>query len=872
MTDVTKDNLSRIESCAPWLVLVVSLTVTFLLWQNAYRASLQEQKIEFDFQVSGISDRIHRRIAYYGQVLHSVRAFYLNQHYMQRGEFTGYVASLEIAKNFPGIQGVSFAPFIDDAHKSSHIDSVRRSGLSSYEIKPEGKHPSYAPVAYIAPLDERNSRVLGFDNLRNPTRKATLELARDADRAVISEKLVLKQDGDHATQAGFLMFLPVYQRGTADSLAARRANIRGWFAASFRMDDLMACVLDERSKNLSISIFDSGTSSGNSRMYGSPEGASQRTLPLYTAVVPVEFAGRKWKMQFASLPEFEAERHRSSERNVAVAGVLLSLLLSLITWRLMRDRKRELQMTSAISRELEMRKQAEQKTQELHMFNEAILDKSPAGIAVYKASGPCVMANEACAKSIGGTVEEVLKQDFRSNASWKRNGLLDFANQAFETGLTIRHDIEGVTTFGKKVVLEHTFAPINISGDRHLLLIVNDVSDRAQAERALTESMRQLEKKELAKSRFLAAAGHDLRQPVAAATLFIDALKLTETTSRQSEIIQRLDQSMTTCNGLLDSLLNVSKLDAGMINPEYTSINVAEVFNWLEQNFAPMAGEKRLAFRLYFPMEEALLVRSDIGLVKSVLMNLVSNAIKFTAKGAILVSARRRGPDVLFQVWDSGMGIPEKHIEHIFDEFFQVDNPQRDRSGGLGLGLAIARRALTLLGGEITCRSQVGRGSVFEFRLPLESASSKVAQVPAVVPLPNEAADEPFARGKRFVVVEDDALVAQGMINWLEGLGGEVKCFHSAEDALLHAADIEYADYYIADYMLGGTLNGIQFLNLVRQQLGKPIKAVLVTGDTSTTFIRHAADCDWPVLHKPINTSKLISSLSKSPVGSSKTE
>ncbi len=860
MTDTAKDNLSRIERHAPWLVLSVSLAITLLLWQNAYRASIQEQKIEFDFQVSGIGDRIHRRITYYTQVLHSVRAFYLNQHYMERQEFTGYVASLEITRNFPGIQGISYAPLINDDYKAAHIDSVRRAGLPSYDIKPEGQHPSYAPVAYIEPLDERNSRALGFDNLSSPARKATLELARDTDGMAISEKLVLKQEEGQTTHPGFLMFLPVYLQDHAhDTVAARRANIKGWFAASFRMDDLMECVLDETSRKLRIDIFDGAISETN-RMYGPPENADGQPSPRYSVTVPVDFGGRKWTMRFASLPQFEAERHRSSERNVAVAGVLSSLLLSLITWRLMRARKRELAMTSTVSRELEKRKRAEQETLKLHLLNEAILDKSPVGIAVYKASGQCVMANEACAKAVGGTVDGLLQQDFRTSAAWKRNGLLDCADQAFTTGKTIRSDIEGLTSFGKQVMLECSFAPINISGSPHLLLIVNDVSARIEAERALTGSMHQLEEKELAKSRFLAAAGHDLRQPVAAANLFVDALRLTDPTPRQSEIIQRLDRSLSTCNGLLDSLLNVSKLDAGMIKPEPASINVAELFQWLEQNFAPMAAEKKLAFRLYFPMQKALAVRSDIGLLKSVLMNLVSNAIKFTAKGAILVSARRRGAEVLFQVWDSGKGIRGADMEHIFDEFFQVDNPQRDRSGGLGLGLAIAKRALTLLGGKISCRSLVGRGSVFEFRLPLDHTTRSSAEMLAIS-RPEGTPDLMFGTGKRFVLVEDDALVAQGMIDWLEAAGGEVSCFHSAEDALSHFSAIENADCYIADYMLGGALTGIQFLELVRQKRGKPVKAVLVTGDTSTAFIRHAAECDWPVLHKPVTASRLLSAL-----------
>lgn len=444
--------------------------------------------------------------------------------------------------------------------------------------------------------------------------------------------------------------------------------------------------------------------------------------------------------------------------------------------------------------------------------------------------------------------------------SWKR--LSTTLPQALETGIPYEVELEAVRADGKHIwMLARGEAIRDASGAiAGLHGVAMDITGRKQAEHALTESMHKLEEKELAKTRFFAAAGHDLRQPLAAANLFIDALKFGELTPQQNKIIQQLDQSMTTFKGLLDTLLNISKLDSDVIKAEHTPVNVTEVFNWLEQNFAPMAGEKQIGLKLYFPMRETLVVTSDMGLLDSVLMNLVSNAIKFTARGAILVSARKRASEVLFQVWDTGIGIADENIEHIFDEFYQIDNPQRDRTSGLGLGLAIAKRAIALLGSEITCRSRIGRGSVFEFRLPLCGSPGRVAQQGAVVAPQEDAVNDSFARGNRFVVVEDDALVAQAMTNWLEGMGGEVKNYHSAEDALLNA-NIEYADYYIVDYMLGGMLTGVQFLDLLHQKLGKPIKAVLMTGDTSSTFIRDTADFDWPVLYKPVNTFKLISSL-----------
>jgi len=380
-------------------------------------------------------------------------------------------------------------------------------------------------------------------------------------------------------------------------------------------------------------------------------------------------------------------------------------------------------------------------------------------------------------------------------------------------------------------------------------------------EKLLLNAMQKLEAKDQSKTRFLAAAGHDLRQPLAAANMFLFALKSTVTTSEQKELVQSINNSMGTFKGLLDALLNVSKLDSNMIKPECAAINVPELIIWLEENFKAMAGEKQLGFKLYFSLKHILFIHSDINLLKSVLMNLVSNAIKFSTKGAILVSARKRGADVLFQVWDTGIGIPVENIKHIFDEFYQVDNPQRDRTMGLGLGLSIVKRTLALLGGNIECRSQSGQGTVFDFCLPIAATSSVIPPQSATIDIQQHLSCDSIAQGKHFVVVEDDLMVAQATTACLEIMGGKVRCFHRAEDALL-CADIERTDYFIVDYMLGGTLNGIQFLNQLRQQLGKSVHAVLVTGDTSSNLIQDTSDFAWPVQYKPVNMPALLTSLS----------
>ena len=607
-----KANTLRLYRHIPLLVLAISLSFTFLLWRNAHFQSIASKQIEFDSLKSAIADRIVRHLKYYEQVLYSVRAFYTNQHEMERGEFAGYIVSLEYEKNFPGLQGVSFSPFILHADKPAYIKKMRQTDFAGYAIRPDGSRPSYAPVTYIEPANERNTRVLGFDNLSEPTRRALVEQVRDEDRVLASEKLRLMQNGNNDEQQGFLMFLPVYKRGAVhETIEERRTRIEGWFAAAFRANELVAAILDSTFSGLNVELYDGGEISSQSRMYG----IASQGRPLYQGIDSIDIAGRKWLMRVSSTETFEAGRNRSSEMAVAAGGSLLSFLLFLVAWLVIRHQEREQFLNTSLSKELNRREQAEKHALGLGLLQEAILNQSPAGIALYLKSGACVLANEAYAKALGSTAEALLQQGYLKNELWQQNELLALVEQVFENDHPISRDIAVVTTSGNNVILECVFAPIDISGTPHLLVIINDISERAAIEGALFESMRMLEEKEREKSRFLAAAGHDLRQPLAAANMFIETLKLSDPSSQQSKIIQKLDQSMNIFGGLLDSLLNIAKLDAGVIKPEFSPIYLPNLFSYLEENFGQVCAEKKINFRLYCPMKEELFVRCDTGLL-----------------------------------------------------------------------------------------------------------------------------------------------------------------------------------------------------------------------------------------------------------------
>ena len=385
----------------------------------------------------------------------------------------------------------------------------------------------------------------------------------------------------------------------------------------------------------------------------------------------------------------------------------------------------------------------------------------------------------------------------------------------------------------------------------HLETLVNDRT------LALSIAKETAEAATRAKTDFLAAASHDLRQPLQAIRLFNDALAVSGLNEQQTRIGNFLSKSVSSLNELLNDLLDLSRLDAGAIEPQFVVIQAEDLLGAIGAEFDAVCREKNLRLDLCCP-PQSLALFSDGNLVLTLLRNLVSNAVKYTARGGVLVGIRRRGDRAAIQVWDTGIGIAPEQMDSIFEEYFQVDNPERDRAKGVGLGLAIVRRLSKLLELRVRCRSRVGRGSVFEVSVPLADALAMHAlALPASATL-GTIAPSRFA-GKRIVVVEDDAMAAAAIKLSLETQGMQVILFVSAEDALGSAEAIG-ADYYLCDYRLPG-LDGLQFLDAIQRLSAAPIKAVLVTGDVSPDQIAIMQAFRWKVLFKPIDLCQLLSAI-----------
>jgi signal transduction histidine kinase len=396
--------------------------------------------------------------------------------------------------------------------------------------------------------------------------------------------------------------------------------------------------------------------------------------------------------------------------------------------------------------------------------------------------------------------------------------------------------------FAKRTVaLLQTFATQSVLAIRNAQLFAE-----------IEEKRRQLEVAGRQKSHFFAAASHDLRQPLHALSLYSDTLRLRAPSGAIGEIAGHIDKAVVSLSALVDSLLDISRLDAGVVLPELQPVSVHVLLESIEVGYRPVAREKGLEFR--FEAAEGL-VSTDPVLLERLVRNLVDNAFKYTVAGRIALRAEVAGSTVRIVVRDSGPGIPASERERIFEEFYQIGNPERDRSRGLGLGLAIVRRLAQLLKLQVTVESELGRGSTFTVTLPL-LAERYASRRALAAPL-----DARRLAGTQVLVIDDEPEVRTGMQLLLEQAGCRVAiCGGWAEaEQLLDRQPLD-VQLIIADFRLRQNESGIDTVRRLRARLGN-VPALLLSGDTAPERLREAQSSGLRLLHKPLSADRLKKSM-----------
>ena len=389
---------------------------------------------------------------------------------------------------------------------------------------------------------------------------------------------------------------------------------------------------------------------------------------------------------------------------------------------------------------------------------------------------------------------------------------------------------------------------------------VNNMAEALQAhrgelERRIREATADLaakkdmaERANFAKSRFFAAASHDLRQPLHALSLFVAALKTRNQQPETQTLIDNIEAATSAMELLFNALLDISRLDAGTIEAHPVHFSLRKLLGELDKQFSALAAEKQL--RLHFRPCDVTLY-SDPLLIERILANLIANAIRYTDDGGILVACRRRGRMVRLSVFDTGRGIPPDQLESVFQEFVQLHNPARDRSKGLGLGLAIVSRLGRLLGHRVDVQSRPQHGSVFSIDVPCGDVLLIQAPVPVSAP-------GPIPADALVVLVDDESAILRGMAELFDNWHIDLVTAHSADEALQWLDTIgRVPDVIVSDYRLPDDTDGIEVITRLRQKYERDIPAILVSGDTAPDTILRISRAGFPLLHKPLRPAKL---------------
>lgn len=485
-----------------------------------------------------------------------------------------------------------------------------------------------------------------------------------------------------------------------------------------------------------------------------------------------------------------------------------------------------------------------------------LLESAPDAMIIIDEKGKIAIVNEQAEKMfgygraeiLGQTIETLLPDRVRQNhVSHRQKFVADPRVRPMGEGMELLAKRKG----GNEFPVEISLSPVRTGGAGFVSSVIRDVTERKRMQDEIIAARREAERANKANSAFLAAASHDLRQPVQALSLLNGALRRTVKDERALEMIDSQQHSLTAMTNLLNSLLDISRLDAGAVSPDFEEFPISRLIDRLSDEFARQARQQGLAFS---SSSSNAIVNSDPNLLAEIIQNFVSNAIRYTEKGSVTLECVESDGNCRIQVTDTGFGIEEDQIDAIFREFHQCKTPGASKEG-FGLGLAIVKRLADLLHLHIDVVSDPGKGSCFSVTVPISAAAVSAGDVEVA-----EITSGTDTAGGLIILIEDDVNVANAWGLLLEAEGFIVATAASATEA---AALIRHLDYVpsllISDFHLLDGSTGVEAVSAIREFFDEHIPAFIVSGDTSKVVKDARLLDNCTLMSKPVNTKRLLS-------------
>jgi len=501
---------------------------------------------------------------------------------------------------------------------------------------------------------------------------------------------------------------------------------------------------------------------------------------------------------------------------------------------------------------------------EISSIAQRLLQFSPDAMLVVDHQGSIQFANETCSALFGFTPPQLLDQPLTLLIPERfhlRHGahLSNYMRQPVSREMGARiSDLFARRSDGSEFPAGIRLSPFQDGGRSFVAAAIRDMTERRSILDALVAAREEADRANRAKSRFLATASHDLRQPLQAILLINASLKkLTQHAPDLGDLVHRQEIAIDSATRLLNALLDISRLESGTVEPRLSPVSLAATYEALAREFESAAAARKLQLKF---ADTQIVMSTDRTLFIQLMQNLIGNAVKYTERGFVRISQALEPEALVLKIEDSGAGIPADKLERVFDEYYQI-GPQGTQRMGVGLGLAIVREVARLLGYSVAVSSTLGEGTCVNIRIPRHRLLA-AAQIPAPkiadAPVPNSRS------GCRLVLLEDNDSVRMATELFLTLEGFDTRAAATVEEAEVLLSDMQPGDILIADYHLDGKLTGMDVLRQLRSQRGRDVPAILLSGDLQS-MMRVVKDSvpNCRFLSKPVDTKALLAAISE---------
>ncbi len=818
-----------------WLVLAFTLLVQLAILQHLTLKEERAANQQFDFLVKTTTEAIDKRMIDHEQILLGAAGLFDVNDEVSRTQWRAYNARLRLSENYPGIQGVGFAEAVRPAERAAHIQRVRDEGFADYDVRPSRENARlYTPIVYLEPFSGRNLAAFGYDMFAEPVRRHAMLQAAKSGQTHITGKVTLRQETHGATQAGILMYVPLYRPDEPAGTAEQRLQaLRGFVYSPYRIDDLMHGILGAAGPNLSLHIYAGAEEDPEGLIFASRQ--QPRAEPAkYSQVVQLDLYGQTWTLRLESLPEFEAFFEASNWLVIGL-GAGLSLLLFVLTSSLSLRHSRAEALAQQMTEHIRENKRALQLSEERLSL---ALKGSNDGLWDLHLDAGSFYASPRAWHMLGYRPGE-LHSDLKL---WERLLVPEDLTQAkAQLAQTMLSAVDHFTTELRFLHKTGKVIPVLIRG-----YIQRDRDGQPLRISGTSMDLTEHKRIEQMKDQFVSTVSHELRTPltsISGALGLVTGGALGDVPPAMQQMLEIAHRNSLRLGYLINDLLDMEKIAAGKMTFDMREHALRRLLDEAIASNQSFAAHFNVSCVLRDPPNVNVWV--DGLRLQQVLTNFLSNAIKYTPEGGE-VSLHCSLPDachVRINVTDQGPGIPASFRSRVFEKFAQADASDSRQKGGTGLGLAITKEFIERMGGRVGFETSETHGTTFWCELPiLESSSS--------------AADQ---GQPRLLVIEDEPDTGRLLHLMLRDAGyavDRVQSLHAARDKL---ANVRYEAMTLDLHLPDGS--GRELIDEVRAQPSTRDLPIIVISAASQ-FEQHEGDSGISWLHKPISAAQLLIALS----------